>query len=104
MSSSVLRRLVIVLVTILAIPAVGFAQEAVLTGTVTDSTGGVLPGVTVRAVHEASGNTFEGVTDERGVLPHSGTDRRLPDHDRARGLYNRDAQRCAAARRARRPQ
>ena len=56
------------LVTILAIPALGFAQEAVLTGTVTDSTGGVLPGVTVRATHEASGNVFQGVTDERGFF------------------------------------
>ena len=46
----------------------GYAQEAVLSGTVTDSTGGVLPGVTVTAVHEASGNIFEAVTDERGVF------------------------------------
>ena len=68
MSSSVLRRLLIVLVAILAIPAAGFAQEAVLTGTVTDSTGGVLPGVIVRAVNEANGYTFEGVTDERGFF------------------------------------
>jgi hypothetical protein len=44
------------------------AQEAVLSGTVVDSTGGVLPGVTVRAVHEATGNTFEAVTDERGFF------------------------------------
>jgi hypothetical protein len=42
------------------------AQEATLSGTVTDTTGGALPGVTVRAVHEASGNSFEAVTDERG--------------------------------------
>ena len=42
------------------------AQEATLSGTVTDSTGAVLPGVTVRAVHEATGNSFEAVTDERG--------------------------------------
>src|SRR6185369_10805559 len=34
---------------LLALPAVTFAQEAVLTGTVTDSTGAVLPGVTVVA-------------------------------------------------------
>jgi hypothetical protein len=49
------------------LPAIGAAQEAVITGTVTDATGGVLPGVTVRVVHEASGNSFEAVTDARGV-------------------------------------
>ncbi len=43
------------------------AQEATLSGTVVDATGGVLPGATLTAVLEASGNTFEGVTDERGV-------------------------------------
>src|SRR6267378_2365755 len=48
-------------------PAFLFAQEAVLTGTITDATGAVLPGVTVQAVHESSGNTFEAVTDGRGV-------------------------------------
>jgi hypothetical protein len=48
-------------------PATAFAQEAVLTGTVSDSTGGVLPGVTITAVHEATGNRFDTVTDERGV-------------------------------------
>jgi len=42
------------------------AQEATLSGTITDSTGGVLPGVTVTATHEATGNTFVAVTDERG--------------------------------------
>ena len=62
-----LRRLVLVLA-MLAAPAVAHAQEATLTGTVTDSTGGVLPGVAVTALHEASGNTFEGVTDEHGVF------------------------------------
>jgi hypothetical protein len=51
----------------LALPAMGYAQEAVLTGTITDSTGGVLPGVTVVAVHEATGNRFEGVTDGSGI-------------------------------------
>ena len=52
---------------ILAMPVMASAQEAVLTGTVTDSTGAVLPGVTVTAVHEATGNRFEAVTDERGA-------------------------------------
>ena len=51
----------------LAWPSVGHAQEATVNGTVTDSTGGVLPGVTVTAVHETTGNTFLGVTDERGT-------------------------------------
>jgi hypothetical protein len=52
---------------ILALPVAGYAQEAVLTGTVSDSTGGVLPGVTVVAVLEATGNRFEAVTDEAGI-------------------------------------
>ena len=52
---------------LLAQPAVVQAQEAVLSGTVTDSTGSVMPGVLVRAVHEASGNSFEAVTDTRGL-------------------------------------
>ncbi len=50
-----------------ALPMAGFAQEATLSGTVADSTGAVLPGVAVTAVHEASGNTFETVTDGRGT-------------------------------------
>ncbi|OFW16844.1 MAG: hypothetical protein A3F70_03230 [Acidobacteria bacterium RIFCSPLOWO2_12_FULL_67_14] len=49
------------------LPAAGYAQEATIGGTVTDSTGAVLPGVTIVAVHEATGNTFEGITDERGL-------------------------------------
>ena len=44
------------------------AQEATLSGTITDSTGGVLPGVTVKAQHVESGNTFESVTDARGAF------------------------------------
>ena len=65
---ALVRRLFIALA-LLALPAMGYAQnEAVITGTVTDSTGGVLPGVTVTATNEATGNTFLGVTDERGVF------------------------------------
>jgi hypothetical protein len=57
----------IVVAAILVVPAAARAQEAVLSGTITDSTGGVLPGVALKAVHEASGNSFEGVSDQRGV-------------------------------------
>src|SRR5947207_11553012 len=56
------------LIAMLLLPSVAFAQEAALSGTVTDSTGGVLPGVTITAVHEATGNTFVVVTDERGAF------------------------------------
>jgi len=65
MKSSVASWLIMV-GAILAVPVTGYAQEATVSGTVTDSTGGVLPGVTVTAIHEASGNTFVAVTDERG--------------------------------------
>ena len=62
-----LVRWLFVIAALLAVPALGYAQEATITGIVTDATGGVLPGVTVTAVHEATGNTFVGVTDESGV-------------------------------------
>ena len=69
MTSSGLRHSIFVcaVLTILAMPVVGHAQEATVTGTVTDTTGGVLPGVTIKAVNEASGNSFEAVTDARGA-------------------------------------
>src|SRR6266566_8455220 len=66
MRSSVVGRLVL-LGAILMLPARLFAQEATLTGTVSDSTGGVLPGVTITALHQATGNTFVAVTDENGA-------------------------------------
>src|SRR5436853_1714833 len=49
------------------LPVAVRAQDAVLTGTVTDATGGLLRGTSVTAVHAASGNVFEGVTDARGI-------------------------------------
>jgi hypothetical protein len=64
--SRVSRR-VLLTATILLLPIAAHAQEAVVTGTVSDSTGGVLPGVTVTALLEATGNTFVAVTDERGA-------------------------------------
>ena len=56
----------IVVGVIVMLPTPGHAQEATLIGAITDATGAVLPGVTVTAVHEATGNTFETVTDARG--------------------------------------
>ena len=66
MAARILRELFLI-VAILALPILAFAQEATLTGTITDSTGAVLPGVTVTALHVASGNRFVGVTDDRGI-------------------------------------
>jgi hypothetical protein len=43
-----------------------FAQEATLSGTISDQTASVLPGATVTALHQASGNVFVAVTDDRG--------------------------------------
>ena len=51
---------------LLALPFAAYAQEATLSGTVVDSTNSVLPGVTVTAVHQATGNRFVAVTDGRG--------------------------------------
>src|SRR6266571_6458204 len=51
---------------IVALPVTGYAQDSVMTGTVTDSTGGVLPGATVTATNVESGNTFVAVSDDRG--------------------------------------
>src|SRR6185436_1332038 len=63
---SVLGRILLV-GAIFLLPSAVFAQEATLTGTISDGTGGVLPGVSVTALHAATGNRFEGVTDDRGV-------------------------------------
>src|SRR5207253_10613255 len=66
-----LRRLVAIALLVLPLlllllPVNASAQEAAIIGTITDQTGGVLPGVVVRAVNEANGNTFEAVTDSTG--------------------------------------
>src|SRR5688572_6952393 len=58
---------VLTAVLVISMPLLGHAQEATFTGTITDTTGAVLPGVTVTAVHEATGNKFVAVTDERGA-------------------------------------
>ena len=67
MTAPIVRRLLVVCA-ILALPVAASGQEVTLSGTVIDSTGAVLPGATLTAVHQASGNAFEGVTDERGAF------------------------------------
>ena len=52
----------------LALPPTARAQEATLSGTVHDTQGGVLPGVTITATNDDSGNTFLAVTDETGAF------------------------------------
>ena len=41
-------------------------REATVSGTVTDSTGGVIPGAEVTAIHETTGEATTGFTDETG--------------------------------------
>ena len=56
----------VVIGAILMLPVSGHAQESTVSGTVTDPTGAVIPGVMVTATHTETGNKFEAVTDERG--------------------------------------
>ena len=56
-------------------------MRASTVGTVTDQSGGVLPGVTVTCKHIATGRTFEFITSARGVYTAS----LLPVGDRWRG-------------------
>src|SRR5687767_12058340 len=51
----------------LALAPAAYAQDATLSGTVRDNTGGVLPGVTITATHEAQGTTYVTVTDDQGL-------------------------------------
>ena len=67
MISRVVGRCFVIGALLLAFPVPSHAQEATLTGTVTDTTGAVLPGVTVVAVNDATGNRYEAVTDDRGI-------------------------------------
>jgi carboxypeptidase family protein/TonB-dependent receptor-like protein len=67
MRSSLVVGLIVASIMLL-LPMTTYAQEeAVVSGKITDSSGGVLPGVTVRAVHEATGNAFQTVTDGLGT-------------------------------------
>ena len=51
-----------------AAPALAQQGTSEIGGRVTDTSGAVLPGVTVTAVHVATGNRFLAVTDERGIF------------------------------------
>src|SRR5262245_60231887 len=59
-------RLLCVALLVIVLPGAVYAQEASILGTITDATGAVLPGVSVTATHEATGNTFVAVTDAGG--------------------------------------
>src|SRR6267142_2125186 len=67
MRARIVVQVIVAFITILILPMTAHAQEAAVSGTITDASGGVLPGVTVRALHEATGNAFETVTDSRGA-------------------------------------
>src|SRR2546425_1862520 len=51
---------------IVMVPTLGHGQESTMSGTVSDSTGAVIPGVSITATNIEAGNTFSVVTDERG--------------------------------------
>ena len=57
-----------VLLAALAWPAVAQETTATIIGTVTDATGGVLPGVTVVCKHLPTGRAYESVTTETGAF------------------------------------
>lgn len=59
-------RLCALAVLVLGLSVTSWAQETALLGTVTDDTGAVLPGVTVIALHEATGNSFSSTTSATG--------------------------------------
>ncbi len=60
--------LVAVLCSVLLAPVIAFAQTAELRGVVVDSSGAVLPGVSVTVRHEATGVERALVTDEQGMF------------------------------------
>lgn len=64
-TSPVAGAVFVLLILLTAGPALGQTTGA-LSGTVTDQTGAVLPGVTVVAVHVPTGTTYETVTDAQG--------------------------------------
>ena len=66
MTLRLLGRLLVVLLFLATVPAIAFRTGSHRGGMVTDLTEGA-SGVTITAVHQATGNKFMAVTDERGV-------------------------------------
>ena len=60
------RALALCLCSVLICPTIALAQEATVTGVVTDDTKGALPGVTITATSLETGRVATAVTDERG--------------------------------------
>ena len=52
---------------LIAPPAIAQVDTGAIRGTVTDASGGVLPGATVTVTHEGQGFTLTGVTREDGT-------------------------------------
>src|SRR5258706_5927328 len=59
--------MVVMLAATVLIPHTANAQDTVLTGTITDSTDAIVPGVSVTALLKDTGNTFTAVTDGAGM-------------------------------------
>jgi hypothetical protein len=60
------RRFMWICLALLFLPTLALAQDSTVNGTVTDISGGVLPGVTAALTNTSTGNSFDGVTDEKG--------------------------------------
>ena len=64
-----------------------------ISGTVSDQTGGVVPGATVQLKDEGTGNPRETITNEQGYFAFPGPElRHLPGHGHAPGLPDRALQ------------
>ena len=70
-SRSVRFALPLIFAAVLCVPGVATAQDGAISGTVTDTTGGMLPGVTVEA-RDAAGTAQVTVTDGTGQFTFSG--------------------------------
>lgn len=51
---------------VVGLPIAGYAQEASILGTIVDSSGALLPGVTITTTHEATGTSAVTTSDARG--------------------------------------